>query len=36
MLFPYIKILKGNINGTAFITLNEDSTLEGVVIYYPE
>lgn len=26
----------GNINSSAFITLNEDSTLEGVVIYYPE
>ena len=27
---------KGNANGTAFITLNSDSTLEGVVIFYPE
>lgn len=27
---------KGKVNGTAFITLNSDSTLEGVVIFYPE
>lgn len=27
---------KGSANGTAFITLNSDSTLEGVVIFYPE
>jgi len=27
---------KGSATGTAFITLQEDSTLRGVVIYYPE
>ena len=27
---------KGSANGTAFVTLNSDSTLEGVVIFYPE